>query len=218
MAINYRSRKQDAEETARLVEQAGGTSHLVAADVSDEQAVSEMVAEIEAALGPVELLVNNAGIFEYVPHTETTTEHWRRTLDINLTGLYLVTWAVKNRMVERGYGRIVNVASIAGLRARPQSIAYSVSKAGVLAFTKSAAEALAKYNIRMNAVAPGLVETEILADVDPVRLAEIVAGTPLPRMGTPREIAEAVYFLLSDQASFTIGQTLVADGGRVMLP
>jgi 3-oxoacyl-[acyl-carrier protein] reductase len=104
------------------------------------------------------------------------------------------------------------------LRARPQSIAYAVSKAGVIAFTKSAAEALAKYNIRINAVAPGLVETEILSGVDPARLEEIVSGTPIPRMGTPREIAETIYFLLSDQASFTVGQTIVADGGRVMLP
>ncbi len=218
VVINYRSRAEDAEQCAQLVKEAGGKPHLIAADVSDEQSVADMIAETEATFGPVELLVNNAGIFEYVTHAETTPDHWRRTLDVNLTGLYLVTWAVKESMIRRNYGRIVNIASIAGLRPRPHAIAYAVSKAGVISFTQSTGEALAKHNVRMNAVAPGLIETEILADVDPIRLDEIVAATPLPRMGTPAEIAEAVYYLLSDASSFMIGQTIVADGGRVMLP
>lgn len=218
VAINYRSRKTDAEETARLVEAAGGKAYLIAANVAEEDEIARMVADVENTFGPVDLLVNNAGIFEYVTHENTTPEHWRRTLDVNLTGLYLVTWAVKDRMIERGFGRIVNIASVAGLRARPNSIAYAVSKSGVIAFTKSAGEALAKQNIRMNAIAPGLIGTEIIADVDRAALEKITAATPLPRMGTPEEIADAVYFLLSDQASFIIGQTLVVDGGRVMLP
>ena len=216
--INYRSRKEDAEETAQLVEAAGGKPHLVAANVADEDEVARMITDIENKFGPVDLLVNNAGIFEYVTHEQTTPEHWRRTLDINLTGLYLVTWAVKDRMIERGYGRIVNLSSVAGLRARPNSIAYAVSKSGVIAFTKSAGEALAGHNIRINSVAPGLIGTEIIADVNQAALDKITAVTPLPRMGTPEEIADAVYFLLSDQAAFIIGQTLVVDGGRVMLP
>lgn len=218
VVINYRSRKEDAEETAQLVEAAGGKPHLVAANVADEDEVARMITDIENKFGPVDLLVNNAGIFEYVTHEQTTPEHWRRTLDINLTGLYLVTWAVKDRMIERGYGRIVNLSSVAGLRARPNSIAYAVSKSGVIAFTKSAGEALAGHNIRINSVAPGLIGTEIIADVNQAALDKITAVTPLPRMGTPEEIADAVYFLLSDQAAFIIGQTLVVDGGRVMLP
>jgi len=218
VVVNYRSRKADAEETARLVEVAGGQAQILAADVSDETAVESMVSEIEKGFGPVELLVNNAGIFELLPHEKTTAAHWRRTMDVNLTGLYLVTWAVKDRMIERGYGRIVNVASIAGIRGRPMAIAYSVSKAGVIEFTKSASEALVKHGIRMNAVAPGLVGTEILDGVDETLLDNMVAGTPISRMGQPREIADAVFYLLSDQSSFINGQTIVADGGRVMLP
>ncbi len=218
VVVNCRSRTEDADETARLVEAAGGRAHGVAADISDEEEVARMLAESERTVGPVELLVNNAGIFELLPHEQTTPEHWRRTLDVNLTGLYLVTWAVKDRMIERGYGRIVNVASIAGIRGRPTAIAYSVSKAGVIEFTKSASEALVKHGIRMNAVAPGLIGTEILDGVDPAHLDKLVAGTPIPRMGLPQEIADAVYFLLSDQSSFINGQTIVADGGRVMLP
>ncbi|QDT48407.1 3-oxoacyl-[acyl-carrier-protein] reductase FabG [Symmachiella dynata] len=218
VVVNYRSRKEDAEETARLVEAAGGQAQILAADVSDETAVDKMVSAIEERFGPVELLVNNAGIFELLPHEQTTAAHWRRTMDVNLTGLYLVTWAVKDRMIERGYGRIVNVASIAGIRGRPMAIAYSVSKAGVIEFTKSAGEALVKHGIRINAVAPGLVGTEILDDVDETLLDNMVAGTPIPRMGQPREIADTVFYLLSDQSSFINGQTIVADGGRVMLP
>jgi len=218
VVVNYRANKQAAEETAELVREAGGQALTVAADVSNDVAVREMVEEIESTFGPVELLVNNAGIFELLTHEHTTSEHWRRTLEVNLTGVYLVTWAVKDRMIERGYGRIVNISSIAGIRGRPQAIAYSASKAGVIEFTKSAGEALIKHGIRINAVAPGLIDTEILDDVAPERLAPMIDATPIPRMGMPHEIADTVYFLLSDEASFINGQTVVADGGRVMLP
>jgi 3-oxoacyl-[acyl-carrier protein] reductase len=164
------------------------------------------------------MLVNNAGIFEYVSHESTTLEQWKRTLDINLTGTYLVTWAVKEQMIARKFGRIVNVSSIAALRARPNAIAYAASKAGVVAFTKSAAEALIPYNIRVNAVAPGLIDTEILKDVDEQALARLIDQTPMKRIGTAEEIADVVHFLLSEAARFMTGQTVVASGGRVMLP
>jgi NAD(P)-dependent dehydrogenase (short-subunit alcohol dehydrogenase family) len=177
-----------------------------------------MVATVQDQFGRIELLVNNAGIFDYVDHQGTTPEQWQRTLDINLTGTYLATWAVKEAMIEGGYGRIVNVASIAGLRARPMSIAYAVSKAGVIAFTKSVSDALAPHGIRINAVAPGLIETEILSDVAPSTLQGLIDATPIRRIGRPEEIAELVLFLLSERSSFTTGQTFVASGGRVLLP
>ena len=169
-------------------------------------------------LGPIDLLVNNAGIFHFVSHEETTPEIWQRTMDVNLTSSYNVTWAVKQSMIERGFGRIVNVSSIAGLRPRPMSIAYAVSKAGMISLTKGLAEALAAHNIRVNAVAPGLIDTEIITSVEQSRLDEIITATPITRLGTPTEIAEVVCFLLSEQSSFMTGQTLVASGGRVTLP
>ena len=218
VAVNYRSRTDDAQETARLVEAAGGSACTVQGNVADASDVERMVSEVRDQLGPIDLLVNNAGIFEYGSHAETTLEHWQRTLDVNLTGTFLVTWAVKDSMIARGYGRIVNLTSVAGLRARPQSIAYAASKAGVIGFTKSTAEALAPHNIRINAVAPGLIDTEILEGVSAAALERIVQATPVPRMGTPEEIAALVVFLLSDESSFMVGQTLVASGGRVMLP
>jgi 3-oxoacyl-[acyl-carrier protein] reductase len=197
---------------------AGANAVAVQANVADEKSVAAMVEQTNAALGPIDMLVNNAGIFEYVTHEDATLEHWRRTIDINLTGLFIVTWAIKPQMMARNFGRIVNMSSISGLRSRPYGIAYSASKAGVIGFTKSASEALIAHNIRMNAVAPGLIETEIIDDVDAPVLERIVDETPMKRIGQPEEIADVVHFLLSDASRFMVGQTLVACGGRVMLP
>jgi len=218
IAINFRSRVSDAEETAALVEAAGSKAMLAQADVTDQQAVEAMVAEVNSKLGPIDMLVNNAGIFEYVTHETTTLDHWRRTIDANLTSLYIVTWAVKPQMIERQFGRIVNMSSISAMRPRPYGIAYAASKAGMIAFTQSASDALIPYNIRMNAVAPGLIDTEIIDDVEQERIDAIVNQTPMKRIGTADEIADLVRFLLSEESRFMMGQTLVASGGRVMLP
>ena len=218
VAINYLTSDEQARVTADLVEQAGVRAHLICADVASPEQVTAMVSEVIDALGPVDLLVNNAGVFHFLPHDETSLEIWRKTLDVNLTGAYLVTWAVKPSMIERGFGRIVNIASIAGLRPRPMSIAYAASKAGLIGLTKSLAEALAPHNIRVNAIAPGLIDTEILSDVSQERIDAIVHSTPLGRIGSGVDVADAALFLLSEQSSFITGQTLVVCGGRVMSP
>lgn len=218
IAINYHSRSEDAEETANLVRAAGSEAVTVQANVADEKSVAQMVKEVNERLGPIDMLVNNAGIFEYVTPETTTLDHWKRTIDVNLTGLYIVTWAVKDQMIERRFGRIVNMSSISALRSRPYGIAYSASKAGIIAFTKSASEALIPFNIRMNAVAPGLIETEIIDDVDQQTIDRIVDQTPMKRIGQPEEVADVVHYLLSEASRFMLGQTLVACGGRVMLP
>jgi 3-oxoacyl-[acyl-carrier protein] reductase len=218
VAINYCSNEPAARETARLVEAAGGEALAVRADVSSVDDVKRMIAQIDSGLGPVDLLVNNAGVFDYVPHAETTPEIWRRTLEVNLTGAYYVTWAVKDSMIARRYGRIVNMSSISALDPRPMSIAYAASKAGLVGFTKSIAAALAPHNIRVNAVAPGLIATEILDGVAQATLERLIDATPMKRIGTPEDVAALVFFLLSDESAFTTGQTLVTDGGRVMRP
>jgi 3-oxoacyl-[acyl-carrier protein] reductase len=177
-----------------------------------------MVERIEGSLGPIDLLVNNAGIFHFGDHTQLPLETWRAQIDVNLTGAYLVTWAVKDGMIARRFGRIVNVSSIAALRPRPLSIAYAVAKAGLIAFTKCCAEAFAPHNVRVNALAPGLIETDIIADVDPALRQKLIDATPVGRIGEPEEMAKVVAFLLADDSSFMTGQTVVASGGRVMLP
>jgi 3-oxoacyl-[acyl-carrier protein] reductase len=218
IAVNFRENVAAATDVVDQVIQSGRRAIAVQADVTDEVSVQQMVNRVESELGPVDLLVNNAGIFHFVPHSETTIEIWNETLSINLTGVFLVTWAVKQRMIDRGFGRIVNMSSISALRPRMNAIAYATAKAGLTGFTRSTAEALAPYGLRINAVAPGLIDTEILDGVPQETIDSIVAATPLQRIGRPDDIAEVVRFLLSEESRFITGQTLVASGGRVMLP
>jgi len=218
VAVNYVSNETAALETVRQLRDAGARAMAVQADVSSSEDVDRMIGQVTADLGPIDLLVNNAGVFDYVSHQETTQAIWQRTLDVNLTGAFLVTWAVKDNMISRGYGRIVNMSSISALDPRPMSIAYAASKAGLVGLTKSTAAAFAAHGIRVNAVAPGLIETEIIDGVEQATLDRLIDATPLKRIGTPEEIAALVFFLLSDESSFTTGQTIVSSGGRVMRP
>ncbi|MFP6764893.1 MAG: SDR family NAD(P)-dependent oxidoreductase, partial [Planctomycetaceae bacterium] len=166
VAVNFRTRADTAQDVVQAVISSGQPAIAVQADVTDPAQVRSMVDSVEQQLGPVDLLVNNAGVFHFVSHGETDLDIWNQTIACNLTGVFHVTWAVKQNMIARGFGRIVNMSSISALRARPNSIAYAASKAGVTGFTKSAAEALATHNIRINAIAPGLIETEILDGVE----------------------------------------------------
>jgi 3-oxoacyl-[acyl-carrier protein] reductase len=218
VAINYHTRDAEARATAQLVEATGSVAHPVRADVSQKDQVTSMVEEVSRALGPINMLVNNAGVIDIVSHEQTTLDIWQRTLDINLTGTYLTTWAVKDGMIERRFGRIVNISSLAGLRARPKNIAYAVSKAGVISLTKSLGQAIAAHNVRVNAVAPGLTDTDMASGLSGTLSDDLIAETPMGRMGTPHEIAAVVMFLLSDQSSFMTGQTVAASGGRALLP
>jgi 3-oxoacyl-[acyl-carrier protein] reductase len=218
VAVNYRSSAEAAQEVVDSVTSAGQRAIAVQADVSDETQVVSMIETVEQELGPVELLINNAGVFHFVSHEDIDLAIWNETLAVNLTGTFLVTWAVKQKMIERGFGRIVNMSSISALRSRPNSIAYAASKAGVTGFTKSTAEALAGHGIRVNAIAPGLIATEILDGVEQATLDGIVDSTPLGRIGTPEDVADLARFLLSEESRFMTGQTLVVSGGRVMMP
>ncbi len=218
VVINYHSHQEDALETNQRVEASGAKGMVIQADVTDQQSVAAMINSAQDHFGTIDMLVNNAGIFEYLAPEKLTLDHWKRMIDVNLTGSYIVTWAVKEQMVQQEFGRIVNVSSISALSPRPNGIAYAVSKAGLIAFTQSASAALISHNIRMNAVAPGLVDTEINAGVDQTVLDRIIDQTPMNRMGRTNEIADVVYFLLSERSRFMMGQTVVASGGRAMLP
>jgi len=217
VAINYRSNQAAAEETAQRVAEAGSSAYAVRANVASREEVDAMVEEVSQHLGPIDLLVNNAGIFEFLPHDELTPEIWQTTLDTNLTAAYNTIWAVKDGMIERGFGRIVNMSSIGGVRGRPNSIAYSVTKAGIIMLTKSLAEAVAPHNLRVNCVAPGLTDTEMPHSVaTPEVIEELIEATPLKRIGQPEDMAKVVYFLLSEDADFITGQTISVSGGLSM--
>ena len=217
VAVNYTADEDAAHETLRAVRETGAQGVAVRADVSDSDEVARMVADTELRLGHVDLLVTSAGVAWASSHDNFDLERWRRMMAVNVDGTLHAILAVKDGMIARGFGRIVCLASIAGLFARPALIGYGVSKAAVIALARNLAPGLAPA-VRINAVAPGLTETDMIGDIPASRLSAMVADTPLGRVGKPREIAELAAFLLSERSAFTTGQTVVADGGRVMLP
>ena len=217
VAINHVGNEAAAQTTQALIQEEGREAAIFRADVSDPRAVSRMVGEVQSSLGPVDLLVTSAGIARVAAHREMDFESWRETMAINVDGTYLPVMAVKDGMIDRGYGRIVCIASIAGLRPRGKMIAYSASKAAVIGFARSCAEAFGP-DVRINCVAPGLVETDMGLSVGAEVMQRMKEEAFLKRIGKPEDIAETVLFLLSERSSFTTGQTYVADGGRVTLP
>ena len=217
VAVNYAADEDAARETLRAVEAAGSRGTIVRGDVADPRAVAATVAHAEAALGPVDLLAANAGVATTSTHEDIDPDDWQRTMAVNVNGTLHCILAVKDGMIARGFGRIVCTASIAGLFARPHLVTYGVSKAAVIALVRNLAPGLAPA-VRINAVAPGLTDTDMIRGIDKAALDAMVADTPLGRLGTPAEIAELAAFLLSERSAFTTGQTVVADGGRVMLP
>ena len=221
VAINFLSSAEAARETRSLVEAAGGTGNTYRADVSDWQQTETMIRSIESDLGPVDLLVTNAGIASFADATDMPPELWDEILRVNINGTFNPVWQLKDGMTDRGFGRIVCVSSINGLAPtrinRHRLIAYGTSKAAVIGFARSCGTALGPA-IRVNCVAPGLVDTDMTRDMSDEVRARIESETPLARTGQPEEIAELVAFLLSERSSFTTGQTYVASGGLVTLP
>ena len=181
VAVNYVSNEDAAKEVLELM---GGAGCIVQGDQSSPDDVSAMVAKVTDTLGPIDLLVNNAGIAEDTPHSELTFEDWKRTIDVNVHGPFLATWAVKDGMCERGYGRIVNISSIAATtQPRPTAIEYATSKSALNSFTRHIGAALAPEGVRVNCVAPGLTATELAMSANPGNTDNIIAGTPMGRIG-----------------------------------
>lgn len=217
VAINYANDEAAAREAEALVVAEGVKCTVVRADVSEPEQVDAMVAQTERDLGPIDFLVTSAGMVVPRLGTEVDFATWQRVMRVNLDGTFLPVMAVKGGMLERKFGRIVCIASIAALRPRPLQMPYGVSKAAVIAFARSCSEAFAP-DVRINSIAPGLIETEMAAKLSPNARRAMIEGTPMKRIGEPEEIAEMALFLLSERASFTTGQCFVASGGRVTLP
>lgn len=217
VSINYAHDEAAAREAEALVVAEGVKCAVVKGDVSEPEQVDAMVAQTERALGPIDLLVTSAGMVVPRLGTEVDFATWQRVMRVNLDGTFLPVMAVKGGMLERKFGRIVCIASIAALRPRPLQMPYGVSKAAVIAFARSCSEAFAP-DVRINSIAPGLIETDMAAKLSPNARRAMIEGTPMKRIGEPEEIAEMALFLLSERASFTTGQCFVASGGRVTLP
>ena len=199
------------EEGLRVVtlDVAGGADELV--DVTDDAALRELAEKI----GDVDVLVNSAGIVgPGVPLLETAPEDWRRVLDINVLGTVAAMRAFVPGMVERGWGRVVNIASMAGKDGNPNLSIYSASKAAVIALTKSSGKELAQTGVLVNAIAPAVIATPMNATTDPAALAHITSLIPMKRVGRPEEVAELVTWLTSDKVSFSTGAVYDISGGR----
>ncbi|MFG1923313.1 SDR family NAD(P)-dependent oxidoreductase [Cryptosporangium sp. NPDC048952] len=206
---------ENAAETVAEIQAAGGKAVAITADVSDSGAVAAAAATSRADLGPVTVLVNNAGISNYVPFAELTENQWDRMIDVNLKSQFLVTQAFLGDMLEAGWGRIVNISSSSAQTGAPSMAHYAASKGGVIGFTKALAIELAATGITVNNVPPGFVDTPLLREGFDV--PEVAKRLPMKRPGRPEDIAHAVAYLASAEASYVTGQTLSVNGGRYLV-
>jgi 3-oxoacyl-[acyl-carrier protein] reductase len=218
VAVNYVRDEAAALETVSAVQAAGGEAFPARADVSDDAQAGRLVQETVARFGSLDVLVANHGIWKRASIDAMTRDQWDETVRVNLGGVYAVVHHAARHMVPRRSGAMVLIASTAGQRGEAHHSHYAATKGAILAFTKSIAAELAPHGIRVNAVAPGWVLTDMTRDVldDPAQAAPAVRPIPLGRPGSPEEIAGPVAFLASDLASFVYGEVLSVNGGAVM--
>ncbi|MEU4658431.1 SDR family NAD(P)-dependent oxidoreductase [Streptomyces sp. NPDC023723] len=204
-----------AEKTVAAIQEAGGEAVAVTVDVSDAAAVAAAAARTHEELGPVTVLVNNAGVTTYVPFTELGEDEWDRMVRINLKSQYLVSRSFVPDMLAAGWGRIVNISSSSAQTGAPAMAHYAASKGGVIGFTKALAIEFADKGITVNNVPPGFVDTPLLREgFDP---DEVAPSMPMKRAGQPADIAHAVAYLVSEEAAYVTGQTLSVNGGRYLV-
>jgi 3-oxoacyl-[acyl-carrier protein] reductase len=216
VAVIYRSNDDAAQQTAKLVREAGAECEVFKGDVALSDDVQNMFKDINEAFGRLDILVNNAGVTRDNLMMRMKEDEFDEVLRTNLKGTYLCTRAVLRSMVRARWGRIVNVTSVVGLIGNAGQANYAASKAGIIGFTKSVAREVAQRGITSNAVAPGYVETELTGSLDESVKEQIRAQIPAGRIGEPEEIADAVAFLSGEGASYLTGQTIAVDGGMVM--
>ena len=216
VALNFSSNVSKAEEVKAQIEAAGGEAMLVQGDVAKFEVVTELIKRVVDVWGRLDILINNAGITRDNLLIKMTEDDFDRVISTNLKGVFNCTKAVTKLMMKQRGGRIVNMSSVVGLKGNISQANYAAAKAGIIGFTKSSARELASRGVTVNAVAPGFINTDMTAvlseKVKEVMMQEIPAG----RMGTPEDVANAVAFLVSDEAAYITGQVLSVDGGMVM--
>ncbi len=216
VAVNYQRSAETAAEICELAKQNGVDARSYQADVSRPEEADAMVKAVVDHFGPVHILVNNAGITRDRSFLKMTKTMWDEVLGVNLNGLFNVTHALLPTMIDAGWGRVVNVASIVGQTGNFGQANYAVTKGGIIAFTMTLAREVARKGITVNAVAPGYVETDMTRDVPDSVLDSVKAMTPLGRLGRPEEVAAAIEFLASPKASYITGQVIAVNGGMYM--
>jgi 3-oxoacyl-[acyl-carrier protein] reductase len=213
VAINYASNADEAKETLRLVEAEGAEGVCVQADVGDTDEVDRCFKDVEDSLGPVSVLVNNAGIRADGLAMTMKDDAWDSVIRTNLFGTFACSRRALRGMLRARGGRIVNVSSIAGINGSPGQINYAAAKAGVIGLTKTLAREVAGKNITVNAVVPGLIETDLTTVLNEKQWDTLVAQIPQGRAGTPTEVASVVAYLCSKEAAYVTGSLFVVDGG-----
>lgn len=215
VAVNYRADKDGAEALVNEIAAAGGEAFAVCADVAHKTAVDAMAAAVLARCGQVDVLIHNAGIAKQALLTDTSPEEWHRMMGVHLDGAYHCAHALVPSMVRRHSGTILTVSSMWGEVGASCEVAYSAAKAGLIGFTKALARELGPSGIRVNCVTPGVIDTAMCAALDGETRAALAEETPLGRLGTPDEVAQALLFLASDGAAFITGQVLGVNGGMI---
>jgi 3-oxoacyl-[acyl-carrier protein] reductase len=211
VAVNCRTGMEGAEAIAGEI---GGVA--MQADVSSPEEAAALIERVEEELGEIDALVNNAGVTRDTLIARMTDEDWETVIDTNLRGSFNTTRAVSRRMMRRRAGSIVNLSSVVGLHGNPGQANYAASKAGIIGLTKALARELGSRGVRVNAIAPGYISTELTDVLNDEQRGLILDNTPLGRLGEPEDVAVAVRFLCSDEAAFITGEVLLVDGGLGM--
>lgn len=216
VVVNYHSNTTAAEEVVQQIKDSGGEALAAGGDVSNREAAQAVIDAALETFGQLDILVNNAGITRDTLLMRMSDQEWDTVINTNLKGAFNCIKSAIKPMIKQRYGRIINITSVSGLAGNPGQANYSSAKAGLIGLTKTAAKELGSRNITVNAVAPGYITTEMTAGLSDAMKENIVDMTPLGRLGSPEDVANAVAFLVSDEAAFITGQVLSVDGGLVM--
>ncbi len=212
----YARNQEMAENTLGEIEEKGGVARFYRCDVRDPVIVNEVAGKVLDEFGEVDILVNNAGVHQHLKSWELSLEDWKEVLDINLTGMFIVSRAFIPKMMEQRSGKIVNISSCVAYTGTDHEVHYAASKSGVVGLTKSLALELALHNINVNAIAPGYIETDMVVFDSEEQRGRTIETIPKRRLGQPEDIARAVAFLCSDDADYITGEVLHVNGGLLM--
>lgn len=214
--VNYTRSKEKAEELCEDISKLGGRALPFCADVADRKAVDEMIAFAHSNFGSITTLVNNAGIAEQIMFCDITEEKWDRMFAVDVKGVYNCIQAALPDMIHNKSGRIINISSMWGITGASCEVHYSAAKAAVIGMTKALAKELGPSGITVNAIAPGVISTEMNGNISEEIMSELKEETPVGRIGTPEDIAETALFLASPKASFITGEVISVNGGFVI--